>query len=326
MKVYALPCASGPDAWTHQYDLLRQLFLSSSPRLHEWTDNPEDAEIIFLTNAQQRTGSILEQHPFPKRYPEKCFVLSEQWEPPFLLAGIYANAPRSALGRGRFRTGSYALHHPDFRNAFIESYDYATEAATRAPDLLGSFLGRNCHPVRERLFARKFPTDKILIEDTSTFNAFTHGAEGKLEQQRRYFEICLRSKFILCPRGAGPNSIRLFEALKLGIAPVIMADAWVPCEGPRWNEFALLIPEREVDNIETILERAEPTYRERGQLARRAYEEFFSPSAYFNYLVSAAASARRSRIIPESWFVSLWPAQRLLRKATLRGRRLVGIN
>src|SRR5207249_1118844 len=118
--------------------------------------------------------------------------LSDQWEPPFLLAGIYANAPRTALWRGRFRTGSYALHHPDFRNAFIESYDYEKESAGRSPDLLASFLGRNCHPVRERLFAMNFPPHKILIEDTSTFNAFSHGAaETKLAAQQRYFEICL---------------------------------------------------------------------------------------------------------------------------------------
>ncbi len=324
MKITVQSCDPSPDASTRQHDQLRELFATSAPKLHEWTDDPAVADVIFLTNAQQQWGALLEKNPLPRRFPEKCFVLSDQWEPPFLLAGIYANAPRTTLWRGRFRTGSYALHHPDFRNAFIESYDYEKESGRRSPDLLASFLGRNCHPVRERLFAMNFPPDKILIEDTSAFNAFSHGTEGKREKQRRYFEICLRSKFILCPRGAGPNSIRLFEALKMGIPPVIISDAWVRCEGPRWDEFAFFIAEKDIACVETIMERAEPEYQQRGKLARKAYEEFFSPGAYFNYLVGAAVSTRRARIVPERLFVSLWPVQRLWRKARQRGRRLVG--
>jgi Exostosin family len=324
MKIMVQSCDHSPDASTRQQDLLRELFASSVQKLHQWTENPAEAEVIFLTNAQQQWGALLEKHPLPRRFPEKCFALSEQWEPPFLLAGIYANAPRSALWRGRFRSGSYALHHPDFRNTFIESYNYGQESAQRSPDLLASFLGRNCHPIREHLLAMNFPKDKILIEDTSSFNAFTLGREGKLGQQQHYFEICLRSKFILCPRGAGPNSIRLFEALKMGIAPVIISDAWVRCEGPRWDDFALFIAEKDIDTVESAMEHIESEYQQRGKLARQAYEEFFSPQVYFNYLVNAAVSARQSRIIPERLFVSLWPVQRLLRKARQRGRWLVG--
>lgn len=319
-----MPCATGPDAWTHQYDMLRQLFLSSEPRLHDWVDDPQEADLIFLTNVQQKSGSALEENPWPKLYPEKCFLISEQWEPPFLMAGIYANAPRSILGRGRFRTGSYALHHPDFRNPFVDRYDYAAAAGRRQPDLLASFLGRNCHPVRERLFAMKFRPDEIRIEDTSDFNAFLHDHAGKEDRQRYYFETCLRSKFILCPRGAGPNSIRLFEALKLGLAPVIISDAWVPCEGPQWEQFAIFVAEENLSQLGEILRQAEPTYQERGRLARLAHEKFFSRKAYFNYLVAAAASALSARIIPERLFISCWPVQRLWHRARHRSRQLAG--
>lgn len=322
MKVHAQPCATGPAAWTHQYDLLRQLHAASTPRLHEWAEDPAEADVIFLTNIEQPAGPALETHALPHRYPEKCFVLSEQWEPPFLLAGIYANVPRSFGWRGRFRTGSYALHHPDFRNPFIKSYPYVPAGERPHPDLLASFLGRNCHPLRARLLAMNFSPDRILVEDASDFNAFTHSGD-KLARQRRYFDLCLRSKFMLCPRGAGPNSIRLFEALKLGIAPVIMADAWVPCAGPRWHDFALFIREREIGQLPAILEHAAAEYTQRGALARAAYQEFFSTTTYFNYLVAAAVSARTARIIPERWFVALWPAQRWWRRCRQRGRRLI---
>ena len=108
MKIYAIAC--GATDRTVEYEALRGLFSSSVPRLHEWVDHPEDADLIFLTNAAEQWGAVLEKHPLPRRYPGKCFALSEQWEPPYRLAGIYANAPQTIFGRGRFRTGSYALH------------------------------------------------------------------------------------------------------------------------------------------------------------------------------------------------------------------------
>jgi hypothetical protein len=35
----------------------------------------------------------------------------------------------------------------------------------------------------------------------------------------RYAELLIASKFVLCPRGNGASSIRLFESMQLGICP-----------------------------------------------------------------------------------------------------------
>ena len=66
-------------------------------------------------------------------------------------------------------------------------------------------------------------------------------------------------------------------------------------------------------------------YAERGRNARLAYENFFSPETYFNYLVDSAASALSSRVVPERLFITLWPAYRLLRGVKRRTKKLVGI-
>lgn len=321
MKIFATSCAEGPDAWNHQLVALRALFAQASPSLHTWVDSPKEADIIFLTNAAQPHGDALADHPLPRRFPEKCFHLSEQWEPPFLLAGIYANAPRSPFWKGRFRTGSYALHHPDFKNPFVEKYtpDQALPASERR--WLFTFAGRDCHPVRRKLFDLGINAPDIRILDTSDFNAFSHDPLGKEDAQRRYFDECLRSKFILCPRGAGPNSIRLFEALKLGIAPIIIADAWIPCEGPDWSSFALFIAEKDIASVEQRVRAIEPEFEERGRKARLAYETFFAPERYFNYLVDAAVSIRRSRVVPERVFLMLRPLASFLRQMPRHIRR-----
>jgi hypothetical protein len=45
---------------------------------------------------------------------------------------------------------------------------------------------------------------------------------------RRYNEILSDSVFSLCPEGAGPNTLRLWESLAVGAIPVILAEQWEP--------------------------------------------------------------------------------------------------
>jgi hypothetical protein len=53
------------------------------------------------------------------------------------------------------------------------------------------------------------------------------------------------SCFALCPAGAGPNSIRLWEALGYGAIPVILSESLrLPGDGALWEQAALFVPER----------------------------------------------------------------------------------
>jgi hypothetical protein len=106
----------------------------------------------------------------------------------------------------------------------------------------------------------------------------------------------------------GPNSIRLYEALKLGIAPIIVSDDWIPCEGPDWNRFAIFVAEKDIAHVEEVATAHENEFAERGVEARRAHDDYFSRQSYFNYLVSAAQSIQRSRLISESMILRLEPA------------------
>lgn len=45
---------------------------------------------------------------------------------------------------------------------------------------------------------------------------------------RRYNEILCDSVFSLCPEGAGPNTLRLWESLAVGAIPVVFAPRWLP--------------------------------------------------------------------------------------------------
>jgi hypothetical protein len=84
------------------------------------------------------------------------------------------------------------------------------------------------------------------------------------------------SKFILCPRGMCPSSVRLFETMKAGRVPVVISDEWVPPPEVPWREFAIVVRESDVAMIPSILAREEATFPERAAAARRAWERWFA--------------------------------------------------
>ncbi len=52
--------------------------------------------------------------------------------------------------------------------------------------------------------------------------------ESQAAATRRYNEVLSDSVFSLCPEGAGPNTLRLWESLAVGAIPVILAEQWEP--------------------------------------------------------------------------------------------------
>jgi hypothetical protein len=94
------------------------------------------------------------------------------------------------------------------------------------------------------------------------------------------------SMFVLCPRGVAPSSYRIFEAMKAGRVPVIMADQWVPPSGPNWPEFSLRVPESRLQEVPKILENLANRAPEMGLRASQAWELWFSREQGFQTIVT----------------------------------------
>jgi len=296
---------------------MQRLHSASVERKHTLTEDPEKADIVLISNIPPDDHqAALRHHPVVQRHINKAFQVSEAWDQPRLLAGMHVNATKG-LNFRRFRTGSYALHHPDFKNPLCEGHNPEIAKPIK-PDLLASFMGRDCHSSRKALFNVRFKRKDVLIKDTSDYKAFTHQQEGKEIGQTDYYNTCRRSKFVLCPRGVGASSIRLFESLRLGIAPVIISDAWLPCVGPAWTSGAIIVKERNIPEIERILEEHEPRYAELGYAARRINDQFFSDGVYFNYLITNLLAIQQERPLPERLFSISWSAQIVIRRSRNR--------
>jgi len=126
------------------------------------------------------------------------------------------------------------------------------------------------------------------IQDTSDFNVWHCSADSKAVHGKHYAEIMAASKFILCPRGLGTSSFRLFEAMEAGRAPVIVSNQWVEPDFVNWH-FAVRIPEHQVKTIPAYLASIKDEAEERGDAARAAWEQAFAPDKIFHSAADAVA-------------------------------------
>jgi hypothetical protein len=260
---------------------------------HNLVDNPAEADLILFAEIHISLAFHVRRHPYYKSFRNKCFAFaSDDHLIPFL-PGVYASIEKSWYSPRRVRSGFYLT--------ILENPYTHFDPASIERDLLYSFVGSvYTSPFRATLAKLEHP--RSIFIDTSR-GSFRTQVSGTLEQRtvfwKRYADIASRSKFVLCPRGTGPSTIRLFEMMRMGRAPVILADEWVPPEGPQWEQFSIRIPESEAANVPKILEEREDEAIAMGLKARQEWERWFSPEAIFNTVVDLCLEIKDSRRLPE---------------------------
>jgi hypothetical protein len=158
---------------------------------------------------------------------------------------------------------------------------------------LFTFQGGSTSLLRKRLFNLKFDRDDVLIENTSNYYHWDESQDGREERQLRYAETVAASHFVLCPRGAGVGTIRFFEVMAAGVAPVLIADDYELPPGPAWDKFLLRVPEKDIAELPQLLESHRASAAERGRLACEAFAEHFSTAREFDRVVELAALSLR---------------------------------
>lgn len=303
MKILFSSCVGPASASRYCAELWRlaQLCRTEDLRL---ASAPETADLILVVDifeADMYAG--LRHNPVWQKWPEKSFAYYEGDSPPIFLHGLHSSASKARSGSGRFQACGYPVHQLCYPNPRPS----AAELAATPKDLLFSFAGRASHRVRRQLFAQSLHRSDLLVEDTSGYYHFTNEPENRARAQPLYWQMAARSKYALCPRGAGTSSMRIFEMMEAGIGPVIIADDWLPPLGPSWNEFALFVPEREINSIYERVKAHEAEYIDRGHLARQAWEQYFSPENYWSFLLASIRRIQQSQKYPESLYTKSLP-------------------
>jgi hypothetical protein len=272
-----------------------------SDHQHDVVYDPASADFILISNiAGEGWFQDLRNHPVVNRYPRKSFAISDSDRPMPLLRGIYTSGSKKLWFPSRYRTGAYNLYSQDRKNPRVEGHP--GDAYNHSKKYLFSFTGRDSAPVRTDLFNLPFNERAPIINTTSKFSAFDHGLENQELWEKNYTEMMEESKYALCPRGVGPASMRLFEAMKMGVAPMILSDYWILPKGPDWSQCSVLVQEKDVRQIHEIALKHESRYVELGKNAKGVYDHYFADNVYFNYLVDQMIDMTETQRIPERCF------------------------
>jgi hypothetical protein len=255
---------------------------------HRLTPDAREADLILFVDLQQHPDDpflrVLRRHPLVRSYPWKVAVYDERDLPFYTFPGIYVSGTPGLAARRPAVGGPYP------------SLPTNIAMSAQRPDLLFSFRGARSHPVRDVVLALNHQRSSVL--DTSSVDFFaapTNALTAARDEARSlYSETVIRSKFVLCPRGHGRSSFRLFETLAAGRVPVIISDDWLAPPGVDWDECAIRVRESEAHSVGEVLERLEPRWPVLAAAASATYSRYFAFPRLWHTYATALASLERS--------------------------------
>ena len=260
-------------------DRMRELAAMDSTGRHELCDSPAEADIIvFVENAHfdDYLYKRLRNHPLVARYRPKVYMYNEVDRPYCVLPGLYCCMPRRFFRHDRQVAFPY-LFTP---NRFVPEI-HKLDVERR---WLFSFVGAMSHRSRRRIIA--LGDGDRGLQDTSEFNVWSSDDTERRAQGQNFAEIMAESRFVLCPRGLGTSSFRLFESMEAARAPVIISDHWVPTPQVDWS-FAVRVRENEVSRIPEILRSIADEAEDRGRAAREAWQAVYAPEKLFDTAIES---------------------------------------
>lgn len=162
---------------------------------------------------------------------------------------------------------------------------------------IGTYADHYISDVRARLFKQPFSKD-IYVKKTQRWhfeaNVYDQQLRGleqtQSEQERQdllhYNQVLSDSVFSLCPAGAGPNTLRLWESLAVGAIPVILGPApTLPKvrhdQCAQWSDIVLFHDEHELNSLNQVLAAISESERIRRQaLCLRIYEQLKNQACF----------------------------------------------
>jgi hypothetical protein len=277
---------------------------AKTSQAHQLVDNPADADLILMLGNDARQPEILLDHPLYRAFPDRCAVYTEEDSYLPLVPGVYCSARSDQNTRiGRVFNYSYITRNGRHCNAFLrESCGGSQSTSPSEKKYLFSFQGGSTSLLRKRLFKLDLGRPDVLIENTATYRHWDNSDPDRSDFQRLYAQTLRQSHFVLCPRGAGFGSIRLFEVMAEGVAPVLLSDKYALPPGVDWDSFLLRFPESQIHHLAELLTPHLPSAQQRGDRARAEFEKAFRIDLEFDHIVELAKRSLSHRPPTEQVF------------------------
>jgi len=140
------------------------------------------------------------------------------------------------------------------------------------------YAGWDTHPIRSVMYETLHELDGYRLERNLCQN-----------KTEIFKDILSNSIFALCPRGYGPASYRMYEAIQFGCIPIYISDEfWLPFSDKiDWDKLCVLIKEDEIETISekvnTLLETKE--YLNMISYGKEVYEKYLTWDGCLNTIV-----------------------------------------
>lgn len=180
-------------------------------------------------------------------------------------------------------SGDISIHHI-IGNDIVSQY---AEDFTRIQyhiNFMGSLL---THPVRLHMGqSLQQASDLAIFFKPQTTSYWFLSPEERCLLRSEYISSILDSWLILCPRGTGSSSVRMYEAMALGRIPVVISDEYIfPLKNEiNYTDFCLIMPEKEVENLPQLaaiwLKKNRSQLSKKCSMARSVWEQYFSNFSY----------------------------------------------
>ena len=148
--------------------------------------------------------------------------------------------------------------------------------------LLASFVGSLTHPIRTEM------ANSLNNKPNCVINVKNWSPNVDNNEFNNFINLASKSKFLLCPRGYGLNSFRLYEAFQLGCVPVIITDIlYLPwTDELNWKEFSVIIHACDVDKIYDILNSIDQTtYSNMINKGIEVYDKYFTLNGMYQNII-----------------------------------------
>ena len=223
---------------------------------------------IFWTNAYKENKQALIQHKLNQLDPSKKYycVCTHDDAPTEML-------PPDTLVFGAGGNNAKAIPIP----LVVSKIPYFEKAKK---DIRASFVGSYTHPIRGQMAHYASP-DFIISMQSQWSETITDDRFNAFEK------VSSRSQQVLCPRGYGPTSYRLYEAFQYGAVPVYISDRfWLPWEDEvRWDDLIVKITPNQTPEIKSMLDNYDDKREAMIEYASNIYEDYFSIEGVFNKIL-----------------------------------------
>jgi hypothetical protein len=147
----------------------------------------------------------------------------------------------------------------------------AIAALRKSKKVMSNFIIRNGSPVTWA-YGYLMPASEVPIEAS----------------RRQFIQNIIESDYVLCARGFGNYSLRLYETLCLGRIPVIIdSDMVLPFESQiEWKDYAIVVPQERVEDTAQIVQVYHNALSSDEFVAmqikcRKLWDDWLSPHGFF---------------------------------------------